>query len=465
MLICSPYKFFGPHMGLAFGREELIAAGGRTRCDPPPDEPVGRRFELGTCQHELLAGFVAAVDYVDSIGWEAITAHERALGERFLAGLPDERRRSTACRRWTGRVPTFCFNVPGRTVAGGRDAPRRAHDVAVWWGNYYALETMRRLGLDEWMGAVRAGIVHYNTAEEVDRLLAGLAELVVRLLAARRPEVPSGGRCIDAALARGHERDALQPRADERRSVPRARAHLHGDRDGGLDGLGGREWDAVVDTSGLLPARRAASARSCCASAVGHYVFVSSISVYAVVRRRVDEDSAARASSTSRARGHRRSDVRPAQGALRARRSKTRSRDRATVVRPGLIVGPHDPTGRFTYWPHRLARGGEILGPGPPGGRVQFIDVRDLAAWIVACRRARLAGAFNATGAGDDGRAGRRRRARSRARPRAPSRSTTPSSPAHGRRRVDGAAALGRRPAPCGGTASRSTCRARSLRA
>ena len=76
-----------------------------------------------------------------------------------------------------GRVPTFCFDVPGRTSRGGRDASRRAHEVAVWWGNYYALETMRRLGLDEWMGAVRAGIVHYNTAEEVDRLLAGLAEL------------------------------------------------------------------------------------------------------------------------------------------------------------------------------------------------------------------------------------------------------------------------------------------------
>jgi selenocysteine lyase/cysteine desulfurase len=75
-----------------------------------------------------------------------------------------------------GRVPTFCFNVPGRS---SQDVAVHLadRDVAVWWGNYYALETMRHLGLDEWMGAVRAGIVHYNTPEEVDRLLAGIAEL------------------------------------------------------------------------------------------------------------------------------------------------------------------------------------------------------------------------------------------------------------------------------------------------
>jgi selenocysteine lyase/cysteine desulfurase len=136
---------------------------------------VGRRVELGTLQHELLAGFVAAVDYIDSLGWEAITQHERDLGERFLAGLP-EAVRLYGLRTMEGRVPTFCFSVPGLT-------PRKAaewlaeRDLAVWWGNYYALETMMRLGLDPVEGAVRAGIVHYNTAEEVERLLAALAEL------------------------------------------------------------------------------------------------------------------------------------------------------------------------------------------------------------------------------------------------------------------------------------------------
>ncbi|HEY7345079.1 MAG TPA: cysteine desulfurase-like protein [Gaiella sp.] len=175
VLVCSPYKFFGPHMGLAFGREELLRSWRPYKVRPASDEPVGRRFELGTCQHELLAGFVAAVDYVASIGWDAIRAHERSLGERFLAGLSG----AVALHglpTMDGRVPTFCFSVPGHTAQSVAEH-LAGRDVAVWWGNYYALETMRRLGLDEVDGAVRAGIVHYNTAEEVDRLLAGVAEL------------------------------------------------------------------------------------------------------------------------------------------------------------------------------------------------------------------------------------------------------------------------------------------------
>jgi cysteine desulfurase family protein (TIGR01976 family) len=176
VVICSPYKFFGPHMGLAYGRAELIGGWLPYKVRPAADEPVGHRFEHGTCQHELLAGFVAAVDYVDSVGWEAIQSHEQALGERFLAGLPDSIQ-LYGLPTMAGRVPTFCFDVPGHTSQEVATHLGQRHDVAVWWGNYYALETMRRLGLDEWMGAVRAGIVHYNTAEEVDRLLAGLAEL------------------------------------------------------------------------------------------------------------------------------------------------------------------------------------------------------------------------------------------------------------------------------------------------
>jgi cysteine desulfurase family protein (TIGR01976 family) len=175
VLLCSPYKFFGPHLGMAYCRPETAGGWRPYKVRPAADSPPGRRFELGTLQHELLAGFVAAADYVDALGWEAIVEHERALGERFLAGLPDWVA-LYGVRTMEGRVPTFCFNVPGRTSeAVARHLAGR--DVAVWWGNYYALETMRKLGLDEWMGAVRAGIVHYNTAEEVDRLLAGIAEL------------------------------------------------------------------------------------------------------------------------------------------------------------------------------------------------------------------------------------------------------------------------------------------------
>jgi cysteine desulfurase family protein (TIGR01976 family) len=174
VLICSPYKFFGPHMGLAYGREDLLRSWRPYKVRPAADEPVGHRFELGTLQHELLAGFVACVDYIDSLGWDAIREHETALGARFLADLPDGIE-LYGLRTMVGRVPTFCFNVPGRspeevaTFLGERD-------VAVWHGNYYALETMRHLGLAD--GAVRAGIVHYNTSDEVDRLLHGLGELV-----------------------------------------------------------------------------------------------------------------------------------------------------------------------------------------------------------------------------------------------------------------------------------------------
>ena len=174
ILICSPYKFYGPHLGIAFGRAEILERWRPYKVRPAPNEPLGHRFETGTLPHELLAGFVAAVDYIGSIGWGAIQAHERELGERFLAGLPD------SCRLYgppgmDGRVSTFAFNVEGRTA---RDVAERLgeRDIAVWHGNYYALEIMRRLDLEP-EGAVRAGIVHYNTAEEVDRLLAALGEL------------------------------------------------------------------------------------------------------------------------------------------------------------------------------------------------------------------------------------------------------------------------------------------------
>jgi cysteine desulfurase family protein (TIGR01976 family) len=173
VLICSPYKYFGPHMGLAFGKRDLLESWRPYKVRPAANEPVGHRFELGTSQHELLAGFVAAVDYVDSLGWDAIVEHEHTLGERFLAGLP-EHVELYGIRGMDGRVPTFCFNVPDRRAEEvARFLAER--DLAVWHGDYYAVETMKHLGLDD--GAVRAGIVHYNTEDEVDRLLAGLAEL------------------------------------------------------------------------------------------------------------------------------------------------------------------------------------------------------------------------------------------------------------------------------------------------
>jgi cysteine desulfurase family protein (TIGR01976 family) len=173
VLICSPYKFFGPHLGLAFGRSDVLESWRPYKVRPADDEPVGKRLETGTMAHELLAGFVAAVEYLESIGWDAIRAHERELGERFLAGLSDDVT-LYGLPTMDGRVATFAFNVAGRSP---RDVATRLGDAgfAVWHGNYYAVEVMDRLGLED--GAVRAGIVHYNTAAEVDGLLAAIAAL------------------------------------------------------------------------------------------------------------------------------------------------------------------------------------------------------------------------------------------------------------------------------------------------
>jgi cysteine desulfurase family protein (TIGR01976 family) len=175
LLICSPYKFFGPHLGVAFGRAELLESWRPYKVRPAEDTPVGRRFETGTLPHELLAGFVAAVEYIESIGWEAIQAHERALGERFLAGLP-ENVTLYGLPTMEGRVATFAFNVEDMSA---REAATRLGDAgfAVWHGDYYAVEVMKRLGLEARGGAVRAGIVHYNTADEVDGLLAEISKL------------------------------------------------------------------------------------------------------------------------------------------------------------------------------------------------------------------------------------------------------------------------------------------------
>ena len=166
VLVCSPYKFFGPHLGLAFVRRDLAESWRTYKV-----RPAHHRFETGTLPHELLAGFVAAVDYLASLGWDAIQAHERMLGAHFLAVLPDN------CTLYglgtmDGRVPTFAFTVDG--LRPGVVAERLGRlDIAVWDGNYYAIEVMNRLGLGD-DGAVRAGFVHYNTVAEVDRLARAL---------------------------------------------------------------------------------------------------------------------------------------------------------------------------------------------------------------------------------------------------------------------------------------------------
>lgn len=168
VLLCSPYKFYGPHLGLAFARRELLDRWRPYKVRPAPG------YETGTAQHELLAGFVAAVEYLESVGLEAIVAHERELGERILAGLP-EGVTLYGRRTMDGRVPTFAVTLDGLTPTEVA-ARLGEHGIFVWDGNYYALEVMKRIGLKD--GAVRIGIVHYNTADEVDRLLDELRKLV-----------------------------------------------------------------------------------------------------------------------------------------------------------------------------------------------------------------------------------------------------------------------------------------------
>jgi cysteine desulfurase family protein (TIGR01976 family) len=173
VLLCSPYKFYGPHLGLAFGRRELLESWRPYKVRPADPFPVGHRYETGTLAHELLAGFVAAVEYLEDVGWEFVLEHERELGRRFLDGLP-ESWRLHGIPSMDGRVPTFAIT---HDELSPQEAATRLGErgFAVWNGNYYAVEIMKRLGLED--GAVRIGILHYNTAREVDGLLAALADL------------------------------------------------------------------------------------------------------------------------------------------------------------------------------------------------------------------------------------------------------------------------------------------------
>jgi cysteine desulfurase family protein (TIGR01976 family) len=184
VLLCSPYKFFGPHLGLAAIRRDLAESLPADRVRPAEEWPPGHRFESGTQSHESIAGAAAAIGYLRSLGggdldraFELIEAHETALSRRFLEGLPDgiELYGISDPDRVADRTPTFCFNVPGLEP---REAAERLAErgVYVWDGHYYAIEPMRALGLGE-RGAVRAGFLHYTTADEVDGTLEALGEL------------------------------------------------------------------------------------------------------------------------------------------------------------------------------------------------------------------------------------------------------------------------------------------------
>ncbi|MBV8945437.1 MAG: cysteine desulfurase-like protein [Solirubrobacterales bacterium] len=175
VLICSPYKFCGPHLGVAYGRAEVIEQWRPYKVRPAPTTPLGRRFETGTAPFELLAGFNAAIDYLDSIGgFELIMPYERVLGERFLAGI-DDHVSVYGLPGMDGRVPTFLVNVAG--VPAAEVAARLAEQrMAVWaHDSWYSVGLVGRLGYES--EAVRIGFIHYNTVDEVDQLMAALNQL------------------------------------------------------------------------------------------------------------------------------------------------------------------------------------------------------------------------------------------------------------------------------------------------
>jgi cysteine desulfurase family protein (TIGR01976 family) len=172
VLICSPYKFCGPHLGIAYGRASVIERWRPYKARPAPTTPLGRRFETGTQPYELLAGFSAAADYLESIGgFETIVPYERSLGQHFVESISDAIT-IYGLPGMNGRVPTFLVNVEG-VPAVDVAAALAAQDIGVWaHDSWYSLGLYKRLGYAD--AAVRIGFIHYNTLEEVDRLVAAL---------------------------------------------------------------------------------------------------------------------------------------------------------------------------------------------------------------------------------------------------------------------------------------------------
>ena len=209
-----------------------------------------------------------------------------------------------------------------------------------------------------------------------------------------------GRAATDAALAKGHQVTHFH-RGKSSPGDPRVET-LHGDRTDAASlraAIGDRSWDAVIDTSGYMPQVVRLSVDAL-AARVKRYLFVSTVSVYASFEAEgVDEDGPVSPPP----------DPLPdtlemeLYGPLKSACENVVREgigDRALIVRPGLIVGPYDPTDRFTYWPVRVARGGEVLAPGRPARGVQFIDVRDLAEWMVGLLERDVTGTYNATGPG-----------------------------------------------------------------
>jgi 2'-hydroxyisoflavone reductase len=204
-----------------------------------------------------------------------------------------------------------------------------------------------------------------------------------------------GRHLVEAAGARNHEVTLFNRGQDNPQLYPEIEK-LYGDRNGDLEALRGRTWDVAIDTSGQLPIQVRASV-DLLKDTVEHYTFVSSISAYADFSRPVDESMPVAVLKDP-------SDEDPspenygAHKALCEQAALEAMPGRALVIRPGLIVGPYDPTDRFTYWPYRVAQGAEVLVPEPASAAIQYIDARDLAGWMLQMAERKQTGIYNATG-------------------------------------------------------------------
>jgi 2'-hydroxyisoflavone reductase len=212
-----------------------------------------------------------------------------------------------------------------------------------------------------------------------------------------------GPAIVEAATARGHQLTLFNRGRTRPGLFPNIETLL-GDRDPkvgeGLNSLRNRKWDVVIDDSGNIPRHVAASTKLLAANA-GHYIYISSISAYAD-NSIEGQDENGKLATTDDPTVETITDR--TFGPLKVLCEKAASEafgERATIVRPGYIVGPDDPSGRFTYWPVRIDRGGEVLVPGAPSDPIQFIDVRDLGAWLVLVAEQTTTGTFNATGPAD----------------------------------------------------------------
>jgi len=205
-----------------------------------------------------------------------------------------------------------------------------------------------------------------------------------------------GRHIVEAAISRGHEVTLFNRGKHELDSFSGIE-RLTGDRDGDLMALRDRDWDVVIDTCGFVP-RIVRDSAEMLAPAVDRYIFISSISVYADFSQpNLDENSKLGTLEDPTIEEINGESYGPLK-ALCETAVEESMPGRVLIIRPGLIVGPHDPTDRFTYWPHRLAQGGEVLVPGDPDRQVQFIDARDLALWTVLMAERSETGVFHVTG-------------------------------------------------------------------